>query len=367
MIEIPVADASLGEEEALAVAEVVRSGWLSKGQKVDEFEKRFAAYTGAAEAIAVNNGTSALHVALAVLGVGPGDEVIVPSLTFISTANVVIYQGATPVLCECDPDTYNVTADTIREKITPRTKAVIPVEMNGLPIDYDEVLAVCSRAGLPVIVDSAESLGSVYRGSNIGAIAPVHCFSFFPNKIITTGEGGMITVSDPAMAQRMRQILNQGQDGRYHHVVLGYNYRMAEMQAAIGLVQLSKIGVMLAEKTRIADRYAHAFSSMAGVTTPHVPGYVDRHSWYMYAISVDREHRDRIVTGLDERGIATRLSFPPIHGQPLYAERFGYVVDDLPVTWNAWSRLINIPIWPGMGEETQDRVISALRELGSGS
>lgn len=359
-MKIPVASPWITDDEVKAVEEVVRSGQLSMGPRVRTFEDDFASYTGANEALAVNNGTSALHVALAALGIGPGDEVVVPSLTFISTANVVAYLGAIPVLCECDPKTYNVTLDNLLEKVTTKTKAVIPVEMNGLPIDYDSILPAFDRLNIPVIVDSAESLGSIYKGKRVGSIAPIHCFSFFPNKIITTGEGGMITVSDAQLAQHMRQILNQGQDGRYHHVVLGYNYRMTEIQAAIGITQISKIDLFLEEKARIASRYHAAFQKTFNITPPFVPDYVGTHSWYMYAISVHNRDRDEIVKILDDKGIETRVSFPPIHTQPYYIEKFGYAKKDLPVTNQAFSNLIDIPIWPNMPEATQDEVIKSL-------
>jgi perosamine synthetase len=359
-IIIPVADVTIGEEEVAAVAEVLRSGRLSSGPKIREFEEAFKAYTGARHAIAINNGTSALHVSLAALGIGPGDEVILPSLTFISTANVVLYQGATPVLCECDPETYNLTADNIRSCVTSRTKAIIPVEMNGLPLDYDEILEVARELNVAVILDSAESLGASYKGLSVGNIAPIHCFSFFPNKIITTGEGGMITTDSDELAAQFRMILNQGQDYRYHHIMLGYNYRMTELQAAVGVEQLKRIEQRLEEKVKLADYYKEALSNIPGVKTPEVPEYATRHSWYMYSIQVPRERRDAIVNDLAQQGIETRLSFPPIHTQPFYMEQYGYSEESLPICFDAWSRKIDIPIWPGLTTDQQDYVVKAL-------
>ena len=252
---------------------MVKSGWISKGKKVDEFEARFAEAVGARAALAVNNGTAALHTILAGLGVGPGDEVILPSLTFISTANAVLYQGAHPVLVECDPDTFNVTPEIIEAAITERTKAIVPVDMNGMPVDYDAILEVGRRRGVPVVADSAESLGAVYKGRRIGGNAGIHLFSFFPNKSVTTGEGGMITTSDPDLERRMRMILNQGQDGRYNHVVLGYNYRMCDILAALGIVQLSRLDWLMGEKNRIVARYNELFGAMEGVQIPVTPAY----------------------------------------------------------------------------------------------
>ena len=360
-IQIPIANVTLGEEEARAVAEVVRSGRLSAGPKVAEFEAAFCEYTGARNAIAVVNGTAALHVALAALDIKPADEVITPSLTFISTANTVLYQGATPVLCECDPDTYNVTADNLRACVTERTRAIIPVEMNGMPVDYDAILAFAEDAGLAVILDSAESLGASYRGRLIGAISPIHMFSFFPNKIITTGEGGMITTSDDDLAALMRIILNQGQTHRYNHVCLGYNYRMTELQAALGVEQMRRIDFRIEEKNRIAKFYNEAFAEVDGIDAPFVPAYVTQHGWYMYSVRVAAEKRDAVVNELRENGIDVRLSFPPVHSQPYYQERFRFPAGYLPVTTRAWSQKIDIPAWPGMSDGELTAVIDALR------
>lgn len=362
LVKIPVANATLGEEEAEAASAVIRSGRLSAGPKVREFEEAFAEYVGSSYAIAVNSGTAALHVAVAALGIGPGDDVLLPSLTFVATGNAVLYQSAQPVLCECDPDTYNVDIPSLRDALTPATRAIIPVEMNGLPIDYDLVLAFAEEQGVAVILDSAESLGSLYRGRRVGGIAPIHCFSFFPNKIITTGEGGMITTNDPRLQSSMRMILNQGQSARYHHVLLGYNYRMTEVQAAIGLVQMRRIEERLSEKAHLADRYTAAFEMTDHIVPPYVPDYVTRHSWYMYSVKVPRWARDRIVLELSRQGIETRLSFPPIHIQPLYRERFGLRPESLPRTYDAWGRKIDLPIWPGLTEAAQSHVIDALKD-----
>ncbi len=357
---IPVANVTTGEEDARAVYDVVKSGWISKGKKVDKFEEMFAKRVGAKHALAVNSGTAALHVVLAALDIGPSDEVIVPSLTFISSANAVIYQGATPVLVENDPATYNVTPEIIEAAITPRTKAIMPVDMNGMPVDYDAILAVGEKHGIPVIADSAESLGAIYKGRAVGSVAPIQCFSFFPNKAITTGEGGMITTSDDDLAEKMRKILNQGQDGRYNHVMLGYNYRMCDINAALGAVQLTRLDWFIKEKNRITSKYDELLKNINGIATPEIPEYVTQHSWYMYAVQVDEEIRDAVVEKLAEANIQTRLSFPPIHIQPYYAEKYGYSPEDLPVSYHTWKRLINIPVWPGLPDDKIEYVAENL-------
>lgn len=357
---IPVANVITEEADAKAVYDVIKSGWISKGKKVDEFESRFAREVDAQEAIAVNNGTSALHVVLAALDIGPGDEVILPSLTFISTANVVMYQGATPVLVECDPATFNTTAEIIEAAITPRTKAIMPVDMNGMPVDFDAILAVGRKHGIPVIADSAESLGAAYKGRKIGSIADIHCFSFFPNKAITTGEGGMITTRNGKLAERMRKILNQGQDGRYNHVELGYNYRMNDIQAAFGIVQLSRLEKIMSEKISLVRKYSKLLEGQPKIKLPYVPEYVTRHSWYMYAIQIDEGKRDEVVAKLEADKIQTRLSFPPVHIQQYYRKRFGWNEELLPVSYHTWKRLINIPIWPGLSDKQIEYVSEKL-------
>lgn len=361
MIRVPVAQPTLSEEEARAVYETVRSGWVSMGQGVREFEQEFAKVVGARHAVAANNGTAALHMALLVAGVKEGDEVLVPDITFISTANVVMYERATPILVECDPDTYNLSLDDAAKRITDRTKAIIPVDMNGLPVDYDRVLAFAESHGLAVIADSAESLGATYKGVPVGAQADQHVFSFFPNKNLTTGEGGMVTTNNDEHAERLRVLRNQGQEGRYNHTVLGYNYRMTDIQASIGSAQLNRIQFTVHDKQRIAERYDDVFSSHPLINSPFLPSYVTQHSWYMYAVALENSvPRDRVVKELENAGIETRLSFPPIHLQPFYQECFGYVNEDYPISVRAWSQLLDIPIWPGLPEDVQDRVISSL-------
>jgi perosamine synthetase len=360
---IPVSQPFLGDEEIVQLTDVIRSGWISSGPKVAAFEGAMAEATGASNAIAVSSGTAALHVALAALGIGPGDEVLVPSLTFISTANAVLYVGATPVLCECDPATFNVTAETLREKVTAKTRAMIPVEMNGIPLNYDEILSFASESGISVIVDSAESLGSAYLGTPVGSQALVHCWSFFPNKTITTGEGGMVTTGDDELAAKIRSLANQAQLSRYQHIDLGYNYRMTEMQAAIGIAQMGRLDWILAEKERLALAYDGAFGDVLGVELPPRPEYATRQSWFMYSIScVDRSTRDAVASDLESDSIETRTGFPPIHTQPYFRERFGFKDTDLRISLKVYERKLDIPCWPGMSEETQGRVIDAIKK-----
>ncbi|MFH0979283.1 MAG: DegT/DnrJ/EryC1/StrS family aminotransferase [Candidatus Woesearchaeota archaeon] len=360
-MNIPVANVTVGSEEAKAVSDVVNSGWLSMGKIVKEFEESFSKKVKARHSIAVNNGTAALHVALAALGIKAGDEVIIPSLTFISTANAVLYQNAKPVLVECDPETYNITAEIIESAITKKTRAIIPVDMNGMPCDYDQIIEVAERHGIPLVWDSAESLGAMYKNRDVGSIADIHIFSFFPNKNVTTGEGGMICTRDDKLNEKIRVLRNQGQDYRYHHIEIGFNYRMTEVAAAIGIEQLKKLDKTVEDKQRIAEIYNKAFAKTRLVHAPFVPDYVSAHSWYMYAIKVDKD-RDAIVEKLKQKGIDTRLSFPPIHSQLIYMKKYGFREDSLPVTWRAWKQLIDIPIWPGLDAQKQKYIIETLLE-----
>ena len=354
---IPIACPRIGEAEAKSVYDVVKSGWISMGKKVQEFERMACDYTGAKHALAMNNGTSTLHSILIALGIGPGDEVITPSLTYISSANVILYQGATLELCESDPQTFNVTPEQIREKITPRTKAFMTVDLKGLPVDFDAFNSLSQETGIPFISDSAESYGAIYKGQKVGTQALAHSFSFFANKNITTGEGGMVTTNDDELFEKLTIIRNQGQEGRYNHTWLGNNFRMPDVLAAIGVEQFKKIDTLLTEKVAIANRYTEAFSSVDAVRPPPVPDYVDRPSWYMYAISVDAARRDGLLDHLAAKDIDTRLSFPPVHIQPYYVERFGYGVNDLPLAMEAFNSFVDIPIWADMGEANQERVI----------
>jgi perosamine synthetase len=361
--DVPVANPYIGDEEAKAVYEVMRSGWVSMGDKVQEFEEAFAKYVGATHAIATNNGTSALHLALMTAGIEEGDEVLIPDITFISTANVVLYERAKPILVECDPGTYNMSLEDAERRLTRKTRAMILVDMNGLPVDYDRALAFARKHGLEVIADSAESLGAVYKGQKVGAIAPIHIFSFFPNKNITTGEGGMITTESAKRATLLRQLRNQGQDYRYHHIHLGYNYRMIDLLAVFGLEQLKRIERILSEKERIVARYNKAFENDPDIKPPVVPEYVDRHAWYMYAVSLrDGLNRDSIVADLKARGVDTRLSFPPIHIQPYYQGKYGYTPQSYPMSLKAWNQLIDLPIWVGLSEKEQGYVVESLKD-----
>ncbi len=352
MNRIPVASPVFSDKEAEAVYQVIKSGWVTMGPKVKEFEDQFAAYTNSKYAISMFNGTVTLHSSLIALDIGPGDEVIVPSLTYISTANAVLYVGAKLVLCDSNPETYNLDLEDIKKVITKKTKAIITVDMQGMPVNYDEIIEFANSKNIHVISDSAESIGATYKGNQIGSQALIHSFSFFGNKNITTGEGGMITTNSESLMKKLKIIRNQGQEKRYEHIMLGYNYRMTECQAAIGIVQLSTLRDRIRCKQKVVSIYKKKFANINEIKLPYIPDYVTNHAWYMYTIKVDKNiNRDKVVKELDSQGIETRLSFPPVHIQPYYKKRFNFSYNDYPNSIIGWERLINLPISPNILEK----------------
>ncbi len=357
---IPIANTYVGQEEADAVYNVVQSGWISMGKKVEEFERMFCEYTGTKHAVAFSNGSISLQSILAALDVGPGDEVIVPSLTYISSANAVLFQNAELVLCESDPLTFNVTVEDIEQKITSRTKVIMAVDLKGMPVDYDALIQLAKKRGVYLIADSAESLGAVYKGKRIGNQAPVHSFSFFANKNITTGEGGMVTTNDDRMAELLRIYRNQGQEGRYNHTKLGFNARLTDMAAAFGIEQFKRIDWLIQEKEKIA-RYYYNNLKHELIRLPVLPDFVDQHSWYMFSISLDKSiNRDKFIAKLKDHNIDTRLSFPPVHIQDYYINRFGYKPEDYPKAYEAFCQFVDIPCWIGLREEQLEYICSRM-------
>ena len=360
---IPIAKPYIGEEEARAVHDQIASGWISMGRRVQEFEEAVADYLGVAHAVAMSNGTATLHAALLALGVGPGDEVLVPALSYVSSANAVLYCGARPVFVEEDERTFNIEPEAVETAITDRTKAVMVVDLKGMPVDYDGMLEVCTRRGVKLLADSAESFGAEYKGTKVGSQAPLHSFSMFANKSITTGEGGLVTTNDAELAEICRVVRNQGQSERYVHVMLGHNYRMTDITAAFGLEQLKRVEWFLAQKHAIARRYDAAFADNPLIETPFVPEYATRHTWYMYCIKVaESVDRDGLLAAMRERGVDHRLSFPPIPLQPYYQERFGYKPGDHPRAERLFGRFLDIPCWVGMTDKEIERVIEAVQD-----
>lgn len=376
--EIPFHRASVGEEEIAAIAEVIRSGWLTMGPKTIEFEKRFASYIGARHAVAVSSGTAALHLSLDAAGIGPGDEVLVPATTFTATGEVVKYLGARPVLVDVDSQTMNIDVLDAAAKVTPNTRAIIPVHVGGLPCDMDEIHSMALDRRLHVIEDAAHALPSEYRGARIGSVSELTAFSFYATKTLTTGEGGMITTNDERYAKRIRLMRLHGIAGdawkRYAHngswyyevVEAGYKYNLTDIQAALGLVQLSKCDAMRDSRARIAERYNAAFSRLCALELPAtVPGRES--SWHLYVLrlQLDRLKLDRnaFVNELRSRGIGTSVHFIPLNLHPFYQKAYGYGPGDCPVAEAEFARCISLPIYPGMEDSAISQVVDAVTEV----
>ena len=313
----------VGEEEARAVYEVVLSGWLSAGPKVPQFEEAFSDLVGVKHAVAFCNGTTALHATLLAIGIGPGDEVIVPDITFISTATSVIHARAIPVFADVDPVTLNIDPRSVEQHITPSTKVIMPVHYGGQAASMDEILEIAKGHGLAVIEDAAEAHGAEYRGRKVGSLGRAAVFSFTPNKNITTGEGGMVTTDDHELADRLRSLRNHGSRVTYTYEMVGYNYRMTEMQAAIGIEQLKKLTHILERQRQLAEKLSAIVGKIRGLEPPASIGG-STHTYQMYTIRVNSGlagvTRDQVRQRLADQGIQTRVCFPPLHLQPIFKE-----------------------------------------------
>jgi len=324
---IPIAEPLLGKEELDNIIKAVKSGWISsKGKFILEFEEGFAKYCGAKHGVATSSGTTALHLALVALGIGDGDEVIVPTLTFIATANAVTFTGAKPVFVDCHPQYWCMDPNELEDKITSKTKAIIPVHLYGHPCDMDQIKAVAEAHRLWVVEDAAEAHGAEYKGRKVGAFSDIACFSFFGNKIITTGEGGMCLANDEGIAARLRILRDHGQNPnrRYWHDVVGFNYRMTNMQAAIGVAQLDKIGKLIERRRQVAAWYAEAMADLQGDAGLSLPVEMPwaRSVYWMYSILLSPGSsvtRDAVAKKLEEGGIETRPLFFPLHLMPPYS------------------------------------------------
>src|SRR6058998_2423757 len=355
---IPVSEPELGDEELANVVSAVRSGWISSlGEFVVEFEREFAAYCGAQHGIATSNGTTALHLALAAAGIGPGDEVLVPTLTFVSTANAVRYCGAVPVFVDAEPATWTMTTAGLESRVTSRTRAILPVHLYGHPCDMDPILDVARRHGLAVVEDAAEAHGAEYRGRRVGALGTVGCFSFYGNKIITTGEGGMCVTNDAALAGRLRLLRDHGMDPKrpYWHEVVGYNYRMTNLQAAVGVAQVKRLPGFVEKKRQIARWYAECLAPLAkaGRIQLHPEAPWARSAFWMYSVLLadTRVPVEMVRSRLADRGVDTRPFFHPAHTLPPYATG-----ERLPVAEDLAARGLKLPSGVGLERAQVERV-----------
>jgi perosamine synthetase len=352
---IPISVPLLGEEEKQAVLEVIDSKRLAQGPRVEAFEKAFAEFCGVQYAVATSSGTTALQTAILAHGIGPGDEVITTPFTFIASANAVLFGGAKPVFVDIDERTYNIDPCLIEAAITPRTKAILPVHIFGNPCDIKAIMELAADHDLVVIEDACQAHGATVDGRRVGSFG-TGCFSFYPTKNITTAEGGILTTDDPELADRARLIRSHGQRERYYHETLGYNFRMTEIQAAIGLAQLSKLEQFTSMRRSNA---AYLSERLTGVVVPcESPGC--RHVYHQYTIRVP-EGRDRLAESLLQRDIATGIYYPlPVHQQRVYKE-LGYA-DQLPEAERASKEVLSLPIHPALRHEDLDRIAEGVND-----
>jgi dTDP-4-amino-4,6-dideoxygalactose transaminase len=377
---VPFAPPAIGAEEIAEVIATLESGWLSTGPRVRRFEAEFAAYVGAAHAVALNSCTAGLHLALLAAGVGPGDEVITTPLTFCATANVIVHAGATPVFADVDPRTGTLAPAAVEAALSPRTRAVIPVHYGGMPADVLAIRAITQPQGIVMIEDAAHCIEGIARGRKVGAIGDFTCFSFYATKNITTGEGGMLTTASAEAAEWIRTASLHGmtrpawtrhqigRPARYDVVLPGFKYNMTDLQAAMGLHQLAQIEVNYARRAAIARAYEEAFADLPlGRFAPPPAG--SRHAHHLYMVLVDGRAgitRDEAAERLAEAGVSTSVHFHPLHLHSYYRDRFGYSRGAFPVAEQLADTVLSLPLSPALSDAQVDHVISVVRRLFGG-
>jgi perosamine synthetase len=365
-MKIQLAKPDITQKEIDAVVEVMKTGVLSIGPKITEFERKIADRIGVKYAVAVNSGTSALHLIIKALGIGEGDEVITTPFSFVASTNCFIMEGANPVFVDIDPKTLNMDIGLIEEKITEKTKAIVAVDVFGQPMDVRKLREIADKHNLYLIEDSCEAIGSVYNGDITGSLADASVFAFYPNKQVTTGEGGIIVTDDEKIALMAKSLRSQGRaiTGFWlHHERLGYNYRMSEIQAAVGCVQMDRLDEIIKKRQRVAGMYNDQLSKIEGITVPYIDEHVTNMSWFVYVIQIDESiDRDKMMMHLKENGVGCRPYFTPIHIQPYMVEKFGYKENDYPITADVGRRSIALPFYNDLTLEDVEYVAKVLRE-----
>ena len=359
-IKVPIAKPIIGEEEIENVVEVLKSGMIAQGPKVMEFEEKFVNWIGAKYGIATNSGTSALHVALLACGIGEGDEVITTPFTFIASGNAIVYTGATPVFADIDLDTYTIDPDKIEDLITDKTKAILPVQLYGQAADMDKIREIAEKHDLKIIEDAAQAHGAEYNGEKVGTLGDMACFSFYPTKNMTTSEGGMITTDDEELAKKAQMFRAHGASERYHHDEIGYNFRMTDIAAAIGLAQLKVIDEFNDKRISNANYLNEQLKDVEGIVTPKSPDNY-KHVYHQYTILVEKGNRDEWVEFLTNKGIGTGIHYPiPLYNQPIY-KKLG-IEGDCPLAEKAADNVISLPVHPSLTKEDLDLVVDAVKE-----
>lgn len=376
-IEVPITRPALGAAEAAALADPLTTGWIVQGPKVREFERAFCELSRAPHSLATTSCTTALHLALSILGVGPGDEIVVPSFTYVASANVVEQCGATTVFVDVDSSTFNMDPEALEAALSPRTRAIMAVHLFGLVADMDPIMGIARERGIPVIEDAACAVGSRLNGRHAGTFGDFGAFSFHARKVVTTGEGGMLTVSDDDQAELasiMRSHGGQISDLERHrmgsfalpeHDVVGFNYRMTDLQAALGIVQLGRLDELVGRRRELAAVYDEALSALPGVVVPRVPDGAE-HTYQSYVLRLTGEaamRRDEVAVALQRRGISTRQGTHAVHLLAYYRRRYDIAPEDFPRSLDADRNSLSLPIFPAMTAEEQDHVIAGLRYL----
>ena len=374
---LPYGRQAIDESDVQAVADVLRSDWLTTGPKVAEFEEAFAAWVGSKYAVSFSSGTAALHGSAFTAGLKPGDEAITSPMTFAATANSILYQGATPVFADVSPDTLNVDPAECSSRITPRTKAILPVDYGGHPADLNAIAELAEKHGLVVIEDACHALGAKYHGRKVGSISHMTVFSFHPVKHLTTGEGGMVTTDNSQFAETLRRFRNHGISSEarqrqakdewfYEMVLLGFNYRLTDIACALGIQQLRKLDLNLERRRNIAARYTSAFSGVPAVIAPMVRSDVNP-AWHLYPIRLDPAKlsagRSEVFRALRAENIGVNVHYVPVHRHPYYRERFGYQGGEFPAAEDAYQRLISLPMFHAMTERDVEDVICAVGKV----
>ena len=371
---LPYGRQTLTETDVAAATEVLRSDWLTTGPKVADFEEAIADYVDARHAVSFSSGTAALHAAVLAAGLKPGDEAITTPLTFCATANAVLYGGGTPVFADVRDETLTIDPEEVERRITPRTKALLPVDYAGHPADLDALLALADRHELIVIEDAAHALGAKYRSRMVGSISHMSVFSFHAVKHLTTGEGGMVTTNNGEFAQRLREVRNHGidsdararqADGQWHYemTTLGFNYRLTDIACALGLAQLPRLPANLARRRTIAARYEKALATVSSLALPIVAADVTS-AWHLYPVRVDASlDRAEVFDALRAEGLGVNVHYIPVHLHPYYRSRFGYRGGEFPIAETASGRLISLPMFHGMTDEDVDDVILAVEKV----
>ncbi len=371
---IPYGKQSLDDDDIAAVEQVLRSDWLTTGPKVEEFEQALADEAGARFAVAVSNGTAALHAAMYAAGIGQGDEVVVTPMTFAASANCVLYNGGTPVFADVRGGTLLINPDAVRERITDQTRAIVAVDYAGQPCDYEELKRIAGEHNLTLVADACHAVGASYQGQKVGSLADLSIFSFHPVKHITTGEGGAVTTDDEEMAARLRLFRNHGittdhrqrteQGSWFYEIVdLGYNYRISDIQCALGLSQLGKLPAWIRRRQEIAARYHKALADIDGVE-PLVKAPDREHVYHLYVVRVDPGlDRQAVFAALRDRGIGVNVHYIPVHLHPFYRERLGTNRGLAPAAEEAYEQILSLPMFPALSDEQVERVIATVAEV----